>query len=239
LLSYFVHNLIVKRKGVPTIIKLVKLHFDRELSIDDVWRIDAMVGANVRYGLREPSGHPLSGIGYESGDESGDQSQGGYENTNPQLTSKAVADSRSIEHSSTQPYDKGSPRAIDSKQTLREEMNVSDMEVLKQNKLLTYGKGPLSPIRGVSGRSRAQVETDVAFHNKSRREKRVWEAVENGVIPKDAVDLYLEHFDPKTRRTIPAELKLPRGRKGGRKPKEKPNPLYENQMVAIEKGREE
>src|SRR5438445_13766450 len=98
----------------------------------------------------------------------------------------------------------------------------------RQNKLLTFGKGKLSPMQGVSGRSRAQYETDVKFHNQSRRDKRIWDAVADGRIPQDAVDLYLS-----------GEIKLPRGMKGGRKPKEKPNPLYENQMVAIEKGREE
>ena len=113
---------------------------------------------------------------------------------------------------------------------------ISDTE--RQNKVLTYGKGPISPIQGVTGRSRAQEESDTLFHNQSRREKRIWKAVDDGRIPRDAVDLYLEHFDPKTKRVIPAEFKLPRGRKGGRKPKEKPNPLYENQMVATEKGRE-
>src|SRR5436309_3261411 len=42
-LSFFVHNMLSKRMSVNTIIQLVKVQFDRDLTDREIWRLDSMV----------------------------------------------------------------------------------------------------------------------------------------------------------------------------------------------------
>ncbi len=98
----------------------------------------------------------------------------------------------------------------------------------KGEKLATYGKGYLTRVPGFSGQSQAQYELTHDSHNFDRRYQRIEDAIHNGVIPEEMRDMY-----------VSGELKLPRGRNGGRKPKAKTTSYIEPNQTVTEKVGEE